>query len=270
MRAAESAEADDVLVLDPGAWDVDDADLDADLDDDDDDGDLDDDGGGPADRAASRTRRRGRRTWAVVAGGAVAVVVALVGASELLRSPQERLEGRLTDALEDAGVRLAEPVSLEDGGAGEVWLGRLSVADTGGGVSDVRVALRPDEGTTTEPTTSAGLFPLVDCASPYPLSWPGDSDTSFRTTRSDLAECVTDDPGGGVLVTIAWRTGDDDDDDGDDLPSGAAGRQTWLTDTRGGVAWLNNGPGDDRGGVEGLTGEQQRAVVTAEGLLAAL
>lgn len=247
--------AGDVLLVDPDAWDVDGTDLDADLD-----ADLDD---GPARRATHRPRRSGRRTAALVAGGALAVVVVLVGSSELLRSPQERLEGRLTDALEGAGVHLAEPVSLDDDeGDGQVWTGRLRVVGAGGAVSGVRVALRP-EGGELDPSLTTGLFPLVDCGSRFPLSWAGDSDTSFRTTRADLAECVTDDPRGGALVTIAWRT--DEDDDGAD---GVAGRQTWLTDSSGGVVWLHNGPGD--GGPGGLTGAQQRAVATSPELVAPL
>lgn len=259
--------ADDPHAVDAGAWD-----LDAPDGTDRADGA---DGAGPADDAAGSGRsrpgppRRARWTWAVVLAGAAAVVVVLTGASSLLRSPQERLQDRLTDALDAAGVRLAEPVSLEDDGAGQVWTGLLRVREAGGGVTGVRVALRPDPPESAEPGVTAGLFPLVDCGTRYPLSWAGDSDTSFRTTRADLAECVTSSPGGGVLATIAWRS-DDDSDDGSGDGSGAAGRQTWRTDLRGGVVWLHNGSNDSGDGSPGLTGEQQRAVATTEGLLAPL
>ncbi|MGQ7297822.1 hypothetical protein [Quadrisphaera sp. KR29] len=256
MRTPGTADADDVLLVDlsahddatagGAAWDV--------------------DGDEPAlptgAPAHGPAARRSRRAWAGVAAGAVAVVLVLVGASELLRSPQERVEGRLADALQDAGVQLAEPVSLRDAVGEGVWTGRLRVLTPDGDVSGVRVAVRPDPADPAAAVPTAGLFPLVDCTTRYPLSWAGDSDTSFRTGRDDLAECVTASPGGGVLVTIAWRTDGDDD--------GAAGRQTWLTDARGGVVWLHNGSGDGRGGGSGLTGEQQRAVATAEGLLAPL
>lgn len=292
MRTSGTDGSDDVLLVDldhgttssTGArsapWDRGAATWDGDADTDDDDlGSPDDDGWPPrssrapgpggSQRPLRRTGRRSRRAAAGVAAGAVAVVVVLVGASSALRSPQERVQDRLTEALESAGVRLAEPVSLQDDGSDGVWTGRLRVVGPGGSVSGVRVALRPDPvdaagERSTGPAT--GLFPLVDCASPYPLSWAGDSDTSFRTTRADLAECVAEDRDGGVVVTIAWQ---DDDGDGD----GAEGRQTWRTDGSGGVVWLHNGSsdrreeGDGASGPAGLTGEQQRAVATAAGII---
>jgi hypothetical protein len=249
---------------DPDAFDLDAWDLD------DDDRDDVADGAGATDRPAPRGRWGGGRVRVAVVGGAAVAVVVLVTASHALRSPQERLEDRLTEALGDAGVQLAEPVSLEDDGDGGVWTGRLRVEGPDGRVSGVRVALRPEAGESSAPTATAGLFPLVDCTTRYPLSWAGDSDTSFRTTRSDLAECVTGSPGGGTLVTIAWVA---DDSGGAGGGAVAEGRQTWRTDPRGGVVWLHNGSGGGRGssdGSDGMTGEQQRAVATAEGLLAPL
>jgi len=223
-------------------------------------------------------RPRWERRWVALAvlGAAAVLTGGVVTASSALRTPQERLEDRLTEAVLSSGAQLAAPVELSPGtgdgrpaevvedGADVVWTGRVQVVEADG-TATVRVALRlpPSEPDEVVPA----LFPAVDCDSPYPLTWPGDSDTSYRTTRDDLSECVATADGDAVLVTIGWR---DDDERGDD-GSGGGGRpgvdrQTWRTDGGGALVWLRSrGPGDG-----GLTGEQQRAVASAEGLLARL
>ncbi|PWJ56192.1 hypothetical protein SAMN06264364_101167 [Quadrisphaera granulorum] len=230
--------------------------------------------GDPATRTGS-DRGPLARTAAGIAAGAVVLVAVLLGASEVLRGPQERLEDRLSEALAGAGVELVTPVSLSDDDGDGVWTGRLRVADADGGVTGLRVALRPHSVNAGDSAAAPAreVLPLVDCESRYPLSWPGDSDTSYRTTRSDLAECVTESDGDGRITTVAWR--DDDSDDGDG--GGAVGRQTWRTDADGGLVWLHNGVvgggSGDRGDSwsrTGLSGEQQRAVVRTNGLLDSL
>ncbi|MBF5080495.1 hypothetical protein [Quadrisphaera sp. INWT6] len=232
-------------------------------------------------------RPRWRRRWVALAvlGGAAALTGVVVAASSALRTPQERLEDRLAEAVRASGAELASPVELTAGagggrsapgtaseagdGADVVWTGRLQVVEADG-TATVRVALRlpPSEPDEVVPS----LFPAVDCDTRYPLTWPGDSDTSYRTTRADLSECVATADGDDVLVTIGWR----DDDDGwyGGAGGGDAGggdragvdRQTWRTDGDGGLVWLRS-----RGAGEGgLTAEQQRAVASAEGLLARL
>jgi len=226
-------------------------------------------------------RARWKRRWVALAvlGGAAVLTGGVVAASSALRTPQERLEARLTEAVLSSGAQLAAPVELTPGtgdgrpaevvedDADVVWTGRIQVVEDGG-TATARVALRlpPSEPDEVVP----GLFPTVDCDAPYPLTWPGDSDTSYRTTREDLSECVATADGDDVLVTIGWGGGGGRGTDG----SGSAGRgdrsrvdrQTWRTDGGGGLVWLRSrGPGDG-----GLTGEQQRAVASAEGLLARL
>jgi len=266
----------------PGSWQgagaLDDArDLGADLGPSDDLDDLDDldDAWEPPPR-----RPRWRRRWVAVAvlGGAALLTGAVVTASSALRTPQERLEERLADAVRASGAELAAPVELtagaDDGSpapstedaAGVVWTGRLQVVE-GDGTATLRVALRlpPAEPDAVVPA----LFPAVDCDTRYPLTWPGDSDTSYRTTRDDLSECFATTDGDDVLVTVGWR--DDGRGSGRSGSAGGGGRsgvdrQTWRTDGDGGLVWLRS-----RGAGEGgLTGEQQRAVASAEGLLARL
>lgn len=136
---------------------------------------------------------------------AVAVLGAAAAVAPVLRTPDERVEGRVTDALEAAGVELADPVDLESsGGEAPVWTGRVRVVQADGSVAGVRVSVRPD-GPSADAIPARWLFPGVDCDSPYPLSWLGDSDSSYRTTRAQLAECLSQDRRGDVLVTIAWR-----------------------------------------------------------------
>lgn len=242
---------------------------------------LDDGPGGALDLDAPwepppRRTARWRRRWVALAvlGGAALLTGVAVTASSALRTPQERLEDRLAEAVRGSGAQLAGPVELTPGtgdgtaaadvddGADVVWTGWVRVVE-GDGTATVRVALRlpPSEPDEVVPA----LFPAVDCDSPYPLTWPGDSDTSYRTTRADLSECVAAGDGDDVLVTIGWRDDDEGSGDGGGDRS-EVDRQTWRTGGDGALVWLRS-----RGAGEGgLTGEQQRAVASTEGLLARL